>query len=151
MQVDTAALRRGAGLGALASGIVTMATTAAVDAAAPAKAEAPAPTTASQPLQAKFKRHNVLYGGRVPVSGKLLTKQGGRRILLQVNKGHGWHTASRTKTGPRGGFRTSFRPHGLGRYRMRVRLVGAVAADAAAGVYHSAIHTRGKVTVCRSG
>src|SRR6185312_16412206 len=127
MQFASTALRRGAGLGALASGMVTMGTTAVVDAAAPAKAEAPAPTTGSQPLQAKFKRHNVLYGGRVPVSGKLLTHQGGRRILLQVNKGHGWHTASRTTTGPRGGFKTSFQPHGLGRYRMRVRLVGPVA------------------------
>jgi len=149
MQFDSTALRRSAGLGALASGMVTMGTTAVVGAAAPAKAEAPAPTTASQPLQAKFKRHNVLYGGRVPVSGKLLTHQGGRRILLQVNKGHGWHTASRTTTGPRGGFKTSFRPHGLGRYRMRVRLVGPVASDAAASVKKSAIHTRGKVTVYR--
>ena len=149
MQFDSAALRRGAGLGALASGIATLGTTAVVDAAGPEKADAPAPTTASQPLQAKFKRHNVLSGGRVPVSGKLLTSQGGRRILLQVNKGHGWHTVSRTRTGPRGGFHTSFRPHGLGRYRMRVRLVGQVTASATAAVRSSAIHTRGKVTVYR--
>jgi hypothetical protein len=150
MQSDTAALSRSTGLGALAPGVAAMAMTAVVGAAAPANADAPAPTTASQPLQAKFKRHNVLYGGRVPVSGKLLTNQGGRRILLQVNKGQGWHTASRTKTGPRGGFRTSFRPHGLGRYRMRVRLVGPVAAGAAAGIRSAAIHTRGRVTVYRS-
>src|SRR5689334_2028275 len=127
MQFDSAALARRAGLGALALSVPAAATTAVVDAAGPVQADAPAPTTASQPLQAKFKRHNVLSGGRVPVSGKLLTNQGGRRILLQVNKGHGWHTANRTNTGPRGGFHTSFRPHGLGGYRMRVRLVGPVA------------------------
>jgi peptidoglycan lytic transglycosylase len=150
MQFDTAARMRGAGLGALAPGVVAMATTAVVAAAAPAEANAPAPTSASQPLQAKFKRHNVLHGGRVPVSGTLLTKQGGRRILLQANKGHGWHTVMRTKTGPRGRFHAAFRPHGLGRYRMRVRLVGSVPTDAAAAVRSSAIRTGGRVTVYRS-
>jgi rare lipoprotein A len=150
MQSDTAARLRGAGLGALAPGAAAMALTVVVAAAAPAKAIAPAPASASQPLQAKFKRHNVLSGGRVPVSGRLLTRQGGRRILLQVNKGRGWHTADRAKTGPLGRFHASFRPHGLGRYRLRVRLVGPVAAASAATVNGSAIHTRGKVTVYRA-
>src|SRR3954462_5055112 len=119
MQFDTAARVRGTGFGALASGGVAMTVAGIVAAAGPAEqATAPAATSASQPLQAKFKRHNVLYGGRGPVKGMLLTGQGNRRILLQVNKGHGWHTASRTKTGPRGRFHASFRPHGLGRYRM---------------------------------
>jgi rare lipoprotein A len=150
MQFDTAAYTRGAGLGALAPGVAAIAATGIVVAATPAKANAPAPATASQPLVAKFKRKNVLYGGRVPVKGILLTRQGNRRVLLQVNKGRGWHIIARTKTGPRGGFRTSFRPHGLGRYRMRVRLVGPVAAGAMAGVNRAAIHTRGKVTVYRA-
>ena len=149
MQFDTAARVRSAGLGALALGAVATATTAIASAAGPASGSAPAQTSASQPLHAKFKRHNVLYGGRVPVTGSLLTKQGGRRILLQVNKGHGWHTVSRAKTGQLGRFHAAFRPHGLGRYRMRVRLVGPVAADAAAAVKPSAIRTRGKVTVYR--
>jgi hypothetical protein len=126
-----------------------MAMSALVAGSAPADAIAPAPATASQPLQAKFKRQNVLYGRRVPVKGSLLTREGGRRILLQVNKGHGWHIASRTRTGPRGNFHASFRPHGLGRYRMRVRLVGPVAADTAANVSSEAVHTRGGVTVYR--
>jgi len=86
----------------------------------------------------------------VPVAGVLLTRQGGRKVLLQVNKGRGWHTVARTKTGPRGAFNTRFRPHGLGRYRMRVRLVGPVAAGAVAGVKPAAIHTGGKVTVYRA-
>jgi hypothetical protein len=149
MQLDTAARTRSAGLGALASGAAAMTAVGIVAAAAPAKANAPAPTTASQPLHAKFKRHNVLSGGRVPVSGTLLTKQGGRRILLQVDKGHGWHTVGRDKTGPLGRFHTSFRPHGLGRYRMRVRLVGPTAATATSGIRKAAIHTRGRVMVYR--
>ncbi|HEY2601200.1 MAG TPA: septal ring lytic transglycosylase RlpA family protein [Thermoleophilaceae bacterium] len=126
-----------------------MAMTAIVVGSAPAEAIAPAPATASQPLQAKFKRKNVLYGGRVPVAGSLLTKQPGRRILVQASKQRRWHTVARTKTGPAGSFHASFRPHGLGRYRMRVRLVGPVAADATAGVKASAIHARGKLTVYR--
>src|SRR5256885_3342372 len=149
MQFDTAALMRGAGLGAVASSATAIATTGVVAAAAPEKANAPAPASASQPLLAKFKRKNVLYGGRVPVKGVLLTRQGNRRVLLQANKGRGWRTVARTKTGPRGAFHTRFRPHGLGRYRMRVRLVGPVAAGAAAQVKSAAIHTRGRVTVYR--
>src|SRR5690242_16793733 len=149
MQSDTAARMRSAGLGAIASGAATVTAMGVVAAAAPANADAPAATTASQPLHAKFQRKNVLAGGRVPVSGSLLTHQGGRSILLQVNKGHGWRTVARTTTGPQGSFHASFRPHGLGRYRMRVRLLGPVAASATAGVNKAAVHTRGKVTVYR--
>jgi rare lipoprotein A len=149
MQFDTAARVRSAGLGAFALGAAATATTAIASAAAPASGSASGAATAPQPLHAKFKRRNVLSGGRVPVSGTLLTKQGGRRILLQVNKGHGWHTVARTKTGPRGRFHAAFRPHGLGHYRMRVRLVGPVAAGADAGVKPAAIRTGGKVTVYR--
>jgi hypothetical protein len=149
MQSDTAARMRSAGLGAIASGAATATALGVVAAAAPASADAPAGTTAAQPLHAKFKRKNVLAGGRVPVSGSLLTGQGGRSILLQVNKGHGWHTVARTETGPRGRFHASFRPHGLGRYRMRVRLLGTVAATATTGIKKAAVHTRGKVMVYR--
>jgi hypothetical protein len=157
MQSDTAARLRsaGIGIGAIAPVAGAIAATSIAHAASPATttttAPAPEPATgpAAQPIVAKFKRKNVLFGGRVPVRGTLLTHQGGRRVLLQVNKGRGWHTASRTRTGPLGRFHTSFRPHGLGRYRMRVRLVGPVAATSVAGVKASAIHSRGKVTVYR--
>ncbi len=105
----------------------------------------------SQPLQAKFRRKNVLYGGRVPVAGVLLTGQGGRRVLLQVNKGHGWHTVARARTGAHGRFHANFRPHGLGRYGMRVRLVGPAvgASSTSTPISKAAVHTRGKVTVYR--
>ena len=154
MQSDTAARLRSAGIGigavapvagAIAATSIAHAAAPATTTTAPAQSSKPGP----QPIVAKFKRKNVLYGGRVPVRGSLLTKQGGRRILLQVNKGQGWHTVARTKTGPIGRFHASFRPHGLGRYRMRVRLVGPLAASAVPGVNRAAIHTRGKVTVYR--
>jgi rare lipoprotein A len=155
MQSDTAARLRSAGIGIGA--VAPVAGAIAATSIAHAAGAAPAPTTAtteasgpaSQPIVATFKRKNVLYGGRVPVRGTLLTHQGGRRILLQVNKGRGWDTVARTRTGPRGRFHTRFRPHGLGRYGMRVRLVGPVAASSVAGLKPAAIHTRGKVTVYR--
>jgi peptidoglycan lytic transglycosylase len=157
MQSDNAARLRSAGIGigavAPVAGAIAATATSIAHAAAPAPTSAPAPTPASgsaaQPIVAKFKRKNVLAGGRVPVRGTLLTHQGGRRILLQVNKGQGWHIAARTKTGPLGRFHTSFRPHGLGSYRLRVRVVGPVAASSVAGVEPAAIRTRGKVTVYR--
>ena len=142
MQSDTAARVRSAGAAALAA-------VAIVAGAAPAKAVAPAPTPVAQPLHVTFKRKHVLFGRRVPLRGALLTREGGRKVLLQVNKGHGWHTVARVKTGPLGRFHMAFRPDGLGRYRMRVRLVGPVNAAAAAAVNRSATHTRGKVTVYR--
>lgn len=149
MQLDTAARMRSVGVGAIASGTAAMASVGIVAAATPAKADAPAPASPPQPLHANFKRKNVLYGGRVPVAGVLLTGQAGRRVLLQVDRGHGWHTVARTRTGARGRFHASFRPHGLGRYRMRVRLVGPVAASSSTTLNTAAVHTRGKVTVYR--
>jgi peptidoglycan lytic transglycosylase len=152
MQSDTAARVRSAGKAALAPGAAAVAATAMVAGPVPAHADttaakaAPAP----QPLRAKFRRSNVLFGRRVPVTGWLLTAQPGRKVLLQVNRGHGWDNVDRATTGARGRFRLSFRPHGLGRYRMRVRLVGPVAASSATPVARSAIHTRGRVTVYRS-
>jgi hypothetical protein len=154
MQSDTAARLRSAGIGIgavapVAGAIAATSIAHAAAAPAPTTASTPASGPASQPIVATFQRKNVLYGGRVPVRGTLLTHQGGRRILLQVNKGRGWHTVARTKTGARGRFHTRFRPHGLGRYRLRVRLVGPVAASSVAGLKPAALHTRGKVTVYR--
>jgi rare lipoprotein A len=167
MQAHTPARVRSAGARALAPGLAAVATTAAAAATAaaqggalpqgdapqqadaPPEAGVPAPASPAQPLRARFRKKNMLLGKRVPVKGILLTREGGRRILLQANNGRGWHIVARTKTGGLGRFQASFRPHGLGRYRMRVRLVGPVAAGAVTGVSSSAIQTRGKVTVYR--
>src|SRR5256885_1451305 len=93
MQFDTAAQMRGAGLGALASGAAAMTVTGISSAAAPAKANAPAPATAnaSQPLHAKFKRKNVLYGGKVPVAGR-----GRRPTPGGIRCPPAWGTGART-------------------------------------------------------
>ena len=161
MQSDTAARLRSAGRAALLPGAAAVAVTALAAGTAPSESAGapapvpsqppPAPTPGPQPLRAKFERHNVLLGARVPVRGTLLTHEAGRKVLLQVNAGHGWHTVDRTRTGPGGRFRAGFRPNGLGRYRMRVRLVGPVSPAVAVAVEASATHTRGKVTVYRQG
>jgi rare lipoprotein A len=129
---NAAARVRGAGIGALA-----------LAAAAVGTADA-----ATQPLKASFKRHDVLAGGRVPVTGELLTHERGRKILLQAANGHGWNTVGRTKTGKSGAFRFVYRPRSLGRVKLRVRLVGAVASTASA-IRVSAKHQRGTVRVYR--
>jgi rare lipoprotein A (peptidoglycan hydrolase) len=102
----------------------------------------------TQPLSAHFKKRNVLAGGRVPVTGTLLTHQAGRKVLLQAANGHGWHTVARTKTGRNGAFRATFTPRALGSYRLRVRLVGA-AASSASGAHVSAKRQHGHVRVYR--
>jgi rare lipoprotein A len=133
VDANAAARVRSVGIGALALTAVTGGT---------AQAE-------TQPLSAHFKKRDILAGGRVPVTGRLLTHETGRKILVQAASGHGWHTVARTKTGKDGAFRTSFRPRSLGRYKLRVRLVGAVASSAA-GIHVSAKRSRGLVRVYRS-
>lgn len=157
MQSDNAARVRSAGLAVLAPGAIAAAATAVVTGVAPGSADASgAPATVpppAKPIRAKFQRHNILSGQRVPVSGVLVTRQPGRKVLLQVNRGNGWYTVDRAITRAGGRFRESFRPHGLGRYRMRVRLVGPAVAGAALGSVRPAAALRlpGRVTVYRQG
>jgi peptidoglycan lytic transglycosylase len=140
---------RSAGLGVLAPGAIAFAATAGGTADADLhKATQP---QAPQPLRASFKRHNVLSGGVVPVTGELLTHERGRRVLVQMASGHGWHTVARTRTARNGAFRTAFRPHGLGRMKLRVRLVGPSAAVAAQGSARTSTKRQhGAVTVYRA-
>jgi rare lipoprotein A len=142
---------RSAGLAALASGAAAATFAAVAAGSTPAQADATATNAqpAPQPLRVTFQRRNVLAGAEVPVKGTLLTHESGRKILLQVNAGHGWHTVDRAKTGPFGRFRARFRPHGLGGYRMRVRLVGPTVAPASLGPQFASTHTHGKVLVYR--
>jgi peptidoglycan lytic transglycosylase len=154
MQSDNAARLRSAGLAVLAPGAIAAAATAVVTGVAPGSADASGASAAvpppPKPIRAKFKRHDILSGQRVPVSGVLMTRQPGRRVLLQVNRGNGWYTVDRAITRAGGRFHESFRPHGLGRYRMRVRLVGPVVAGAAAGARRpTALRLSGRVTVYR--
>jgi rare lipoprotein A len=153
LQSDTAARLRSAGLAALVPGVAAATFAASATGSTPARADtAPVATNtqpAPQPLRATFKKHNVLAGKSVPVTGTLLTHERGRKVLLQVNAGHGWHTVDRTKTDQFGRFRARFRPHGLGGYRMRVRLVGPTVAPASLGPQPAPTRTHGKVLVYR--
>jgi hypothetical protein len=132
MDWNAAARVRGVGIGALALAAGSVGTAHA----------------ATQPISASFKRHDVLAGGRVPVTGELLTHERGRKILLQASNGHGWNTVARTKTGKNGVFHTSFRPRSLGRFKLRVRLVGPSTATASS-IHISAKRQRGVVRVYR--
>lgn len=116
---------RGAGVGVL--------TPVALVAAAGGTANA---DVAPQPIHATFKRHDVLAGDVVPVSGQLLTHERRRNVLVQESSGHGWHTVARATTDATGRFRASFRPRSLGRMKLRVWLVGlpATTATIAGGV-----------------
>jgi rare lipoprotein A len=127
-----AAHARGVGIGALAFAAVT----------GTADAE-------TQPLSAHFIKHNVLAGGSVPVTGTLLTHERRRKILVQASNGHGWHTVARAATAAGGEFRASFVPRSLGKLKLRVRLVGAVASSAGS-MHVSAKRQRGVVRVYRS-
>ena len=142
----------------LAPGVVAFAATAAAaGGAAQAETQAAAPPKAPQPLRVSFKRHNVLSGGLVPVNGRLLTGERGRKVLVQASSGHGWHTVARTRTRANGVFRTAFRPRDLGRLQLRVRLVGppaGIETVAGIGVPIPSAHTasrrvHGAVTVYR--
>ena len=148
MQSNSAARVRGVGIAALAPGAVAAAASG-IAGAGPADAATPTPDQ-PQPLHATFKRHHILAGRRLPVTGTLLTHEARRRGLLQMRRaGRRWHTVDRAGTGKLGRFRLGYRPHGLGRYRLRVRLVGAVLSPASGPAGASAGRTQSTVTVYR--
>jgi hypothetical protein len=60
----------------------------------------------------------------VRVQGRLLPEVRHRRVLLEGRSGRHWRTLATTRTGRHGGFRLSFRPHGLGREFLKVRFAG---------------------------
>jgi peptidoglycan lytic transglycosylase len=149
VQSNIAARMRGAGLGVLAPGALAFAATGGGTASADLHTAMAAKTP--QPIQASFKRHNVLSGGVVPVKGQVLTRERGRKVLVQMASGHGWHTVARTHTLQGGVFRTAFRPHSLGHLKLRVRLVGPTVATAAQSLAQTSTKRQhGAVTVYRA-
>ena len=73
-------------------------------------------------------RQAVLAGRTVPVHGALTTGQGGRTILVQVSRGHGWRTVTKARTGGQGRFSARWRPATARRYGLRVVLTGTSGA-----------------------
>ncbi|HUN79204.1 MAG TPA: septal ring lytic transglycosylase RlpA family protein [Solirubrobacteraceae bacterium] len=79
---------------------------------------------------------NVLDGGRVTVTGRLLHAPGAvghhspglarERVVLQVRRPAGWTTLAGARTGRRGRYRLRYRPHRLGSEVVRVRFPGVV-------------------------
>src|SRR5436309_5401355 len=87
-------------------------------------------------------RQAVLAGRTVPVHGALTTGQGGRTILVQVSRGHGWRTVTKARTGGQGRFSARWRPATARRYGLRVVLTGTSGAVRTVGggvtAYHAA-------------
>jgi hypothetical protein len=84
------------------------------------------------PVRTELSAHsyqlNVLDNERMSVTGSL---RGPHRaplalkvVLLQTLGRHGWRTVTRDRTGPRGRFRLSFAPRGLGSQLLRVDFKG---------------------------
>jgi rare lipoprotein A len=97
--------------------------------AARAVASRPLRVTVVARLGGTATRHAV--GGRaVRVRGRLWPALGGRRVSLQLRAGGAWRTLERTRTRRGGRFSASWRPRGIGSYRLRVRFAGDRAAAA---------------------
>src|SRR5581483_2086593 len=83
---------------------------------------------------------------RGSVGGTLLESRrpghAGRVVALQALVGRGWHTIALGRTGKRGRFRITFRPHRLGSRMLRLRFKG----DATARPSH---HRLGRLNVYR--
>jgi rare lipoprotein A len=104
----------------------------------------PAPLSTS--LKVRDKHLNVLADHRGSVTGTLLEAHhpghAGRVVALQALVRHGWRTIALGRTGTRGRFRITFRPHRLGSRMLRLRFKG----DAMA---RSSRHRLGRLSVYR--
>jgi rare lipoprotein A (peptidoglycan hydrolase) len=94
---------------------------------------APVPATAAAaPVRTRFKvrsaRRNVVVRRAVVVRGTLRPGQAGKRVRLQVRRGHGWRTVATTRSRRGGTFRVRYTPKRIGVYRYRVAFRGDRAA-----------------------
>jgi rare lipoprotein A len=106
---------------ALALGTTIGATTGL--AAAPAAGQ----VDQTNPLQVSA-RQQVLAGRSVPVHGSLTTGQGGRTVLVQASRGHGWTTVTKARTNAQGRFQAKWRPGDARHYGLRTVLTGTAGA-----------------------
>ena len=108
--------------------------TIAATATSPAAAQAPAP--AAPTMKASMTSH-ALVGSKLRVKGALFAPAGSP-IVVQLAKGHRWRTVDRARTGARGRFATSFRPHSLGGVKVRVLGPNGAVRQLRATVYRKA-------------
>jgi hypothetical protein len=67
---------------------------------------------------------DVLAGQPIQVRGRLLPAVGGRTVRLQAGSGGHWRTLASARTGPRGGFKSTYTPGSTGQQQLRVRFPG---------------------------
>src|SRR5271156_824822 len=79
-------------------------------------------------LRVRVVKPAVLIGSPAVVKGRLSTSRPtsvrDRPIVLQALRRHGWRAVARSHTGPRGGFRVTYRPRSLGSTKLRARFAG---------------------------
>lgn len=92
--------------------------------ATPTATTSPLGKPLSTTLRVRRANLNVLDGRRASVAGTLSPGVSGRTVVLQAKDRHGWNTVARSHTGAKGRFRLSYRPHGTGSQRVRVRFAG---------------------------
>jgi hypothetical protein len=68
-------------------------------------------------------RH-VVGGERVTVRGRMRPALRGRVVRVQLRTRRGWQTVDKVRTRRGGRFKAAWRPHDIGRYRLRVRFAG---------------------------
>jgi len=81
-------------------------------------------------IAGRVSRH-VVGGQAVKLRGRMRPALRGRVVRMQLRTRSGWRTVDRTRTRRGGRFAASWRPHAIGRYRLRVRFAGDSAAAGA--------------------
>jgi rare lipoprotein A len=139
---------RGLRMLALPASVLAIATGSAAWAAAQTPPAGPDSATSLRVTGAK--RH-VLSGQLVKVRGVIASRAGGRTVSLQLRGRRGWKTVDRARTGSGGRFSAAWRPRGVGRYSLRVRMRAPAAQAASRASLRAALRrTRTPVNVYRS-
>jgi rare lipoprotein A len=144
---------RGRGLRVTALLASALSTAAGLTGLAPAAAQTPTETAESATsLRVTSARKHVLAGQLVKVRGVIASGERGRAVYLQLRGRRGWTTIDRDRTVARGRFSVAWRPKGLGRYKLRVRMRAPSARSAGPAARRAVVRrTRAGVNVYRAG
>lgn len=135
-----ASVRRSGALRVVAAGEATAVTAASVDRARMSRELG---IRVAAVLRATKVRRHVVGGRSATVRGRVLPAGAGRVVRLQVRRSGRWTTVDRDRTSGRGAYALRWRPGGVGRHQIRVR----VSRDAATTATR---RTLGRVNVYRS-
>jgi rare lipoprotein A (peptidoglycan hydrolase) len=125
---------------------LSVAASIAAPALAPAATEAQTAAPAAPAVAAALHvsaQHHVLAGRKASVTGTLSSGRPGVPVVVQTQKGSGWHAVARTSTKAGGRFATAWRPRRPGAYKVQVRAIAPGVApwrvSGKVAVYHPAM------------